>query len=196
MPWSLLYANQWFGGTGALRCLCRQVHMKMRSVRLGSVLALLSAACNGTASWAPLTVEEQVQGSDAIAVVTITGTRAATNAHYQSVAIARVDHALKGIRGDSIALLFNSASSPVGRDPQSYSKGERCLLFMTRVSEGKFITFQSAFGKHLIKHGTVELSDGHRVWTKPLAAAVKEILGFPSKRKGATEPGAAATSPR
>jgi hypothetical protein len=130
-----------------------------------------------------LTLEEQVAGSDAIAVVTITGTRAATNGHYQSVATARVDKALKGVRGDSIALLFNSASSPVGRDPQSYLKGERCLMFMTRVSEGKYLTLQSAFGKHLLKRGMVELSDGHRVWTQTLVATVKEILAFPSKGK-------------
>jgi hypothetical protein len=108
--------------------------MKMRSVRWGFGLAFLGAACDGTASWAPLTVEQQVEGSDAIAMVTITGTRAATNGHYQSVATARVDKARKGVRVDSIALLFNSASSPVGRDPQSYLKGERCLMFMTRVS--------------------------------------------------------------
>lgn len=172
--------------------------MKMKSLRLGFVLAVLSA-CNATASWAPLTVEEQVEGSDAIAVVTITGTRAATNGHYQSVAIARVDHALKGIRGDSIALLFNSLSSPAGRDPQSYSKGERCLMFMTRVSEGKYITFQSVFGKHPVTHGMVELSDGHRVWTQTLQATVKEILAFPSTKKRTAEPGAppnAASPPR
>jgi hypothetical protein len=191
MAWSLFYANQWFGGMGALRCLCRPMSMRMQSLRLGFVLAVLSAACNATASWAPLTVEEQVEGSDAIAVVTITGTRAVTNGHYRSFAIARVEDALKGVREDSITLLFNSTSSAEGRDPQSYSKGERCLMFMSRVSEGKYITFQSVFGKHLIKHGMVELSDGHRVWTQTLEATMKEILAFPSKKQRPAEPGAA-----
>jgi hypothetical protein len=138
-----------------------------------------------------LTVEEQVAGSDAIAVVTVTGTRAVTNGHYRSDATARVDRALKGVRGDSIALLFNSASSPDGRDPQSYSKGERCLMFMTRVSEGKYITFGSVFGKHLVKRGRVELSDGHRVWTQTLEAAVKEILAFPAEKERTAKLGAA-----
>lgn len=148
----------------------------MKNVRLRLTLLALSAVCAARASWAPLTVPEQIEGSDAIAVVTITETRAETNGHYQRLAIARVDHALKGLSADSIALLFGSQSSPDGRDPQNYSKGERCLMFMTRVSKGKYITFQSRFGKHLVKNGMVELSDGHRVWTQTLESAEKAIL--------------------
>ena len=161
----------------------------LKSVRLGLVVGLLSVACNSTASWAPLTFDQQVQGSDAIAVVTITGTHSATNGHYRRVATARVDHALKGVRGGSIALLFNSRISPVGRDPESYSKGEHCLMFMTQVSEGKYITFQSVFGKHLVKRGKVEISDGHGVWTQPLEPTVKEILVLLSKTTRAAQPG-------
>jgi len=163
----------------------------MKHIRLGFVLAFLSAACTATASWPPLTLEQQIEDSDAIAVVTITGTRAVTNEHYQSVAIARVDRALKGVRGDSLELLFDSTTSAAGRDPQSYSNGERCLMFMTRVSEGKYVTFQSVFGKHLVNDGLVELSDGHRVWTQRLEVVVKEVLALASEKKRTAEPDAA-----
>ncbi len=162
--------------------------MKIRTIRLGLAIAVLSAAWNISASWAPLTVAQQIEGSDAIAVVTITGTRAETNGQYQGVAIARVDRALKGVRGDSISLLFKPTKAIEGRHPRTYSKGERCLMFMTRVSEGKYITFQSVFGKHLVKDGVVELSDGHRVWTQTLEATEKEILASTSTKKRTGEP--------
>jgi hypothetical protein len=123
-----------------------------------------------------LTLKQQVQSADAIAVVTITQTKAESHGAYQKVAVAHVDRALKGVAVDSVELLFDSPQSPAGRDPQSYSQGERCLIFMTRASEGRYITFQSAFGKHLVSNGKAELSDGHGVWTETLEAVGKEIL--------------------
>jgi hypothetical protein len=154
------------------------------------IVLMLSGMLIATAiaSWRPFTLEERVQRSDAIAIVTVTNINRVTNGIYRSVAVAHVEQSLKGVKAsDSIQLLFDSEPVVYGRNPH-YAKGEHCLLFLSEVSPGKYILIQSVFDKHLIKNGEIEDTDGeHGIQIVALTNVIKQVSVLLSEKKESSQ---------
>lgn len=108
------------------------------------------------AAYAPL--PQKVAQSDLIARVQITSTRKNVGedvgqSAYRSIASARIVHSFKGLgKGQPIELEYdNGAVCP----NVLYKPGEECLVFLVRNKNGRYSTFNSYYGKYLVKEEAV-----------------------------------------
>lgn len=92
--------------------------------------------------------------SDLIAVVEITATnRAGASKSYQAVATAKVIETFKGrINGATFMLDFDNG---LGCPNVWYARGERCLVFATKLPTGHFATYNTSHGKFIVTNDTV-----------------------------------------
>jgi hypothetical protein len=103
---------------------------------------------------AHLPLHQKCKESDLIAVIEITKTKAGgASKPYQKIATARVIETIKGrIDGTSFQLDFdNGLACP----NITYERGERCLVFLTKLPTGHFATYNTYFGAFAVTNDTV-----------------------------------------
>lgn len=115
-------------------------------------LGLLAAAAFAKAAYIPL--KEKVTAAERIARVQVVSTRANEQGRpYRSVATVRVLQPIKGSGGRrAFEIEFDNG---LGCPNVLYSPGEDCLVFVTRTENGRYQTFNTYFGKYLLRDGTV-----------------------------------------
>ena len=114
-------------------------------------LGLLAAAAFAKAAYIPL--KEKVTAADRIARVRVVSTRANDRGRpYRSVATVRV---LQPIKGPEERRAFEiEFDNGLGCPNVLYEAGEECLVFATRTQNGRYQTFNTYFGKYLVKDET------------------------------------------
>lgn len=115
---------------------------------------------------------QKCKASDVIAVVEIKATkRGGASKPYREIATAKVIETIKGrIDGTTFELDFdNGLACP----NVWYSRGERCLIFATKLPTGNFATYNTYYGKFLVTNDTV--IDWELETNRKLDAVRKEI---------------------
>lgn len=130
----------------------------MRARRLTFLLALVAAFAaipQARADVRFLPLEDCIRHSAWIAVVEVTSVKPqARDSRYSRLATLRVTLGISGVKeGDTIALDYDNGflcpNAP-------YSKGERCLIFAERRTDGCFATMWDYWGKASIKGQDVD----------------------------------------
>ena len=123
------------------------------SLATAILIALISlpVSVSGKASY--MGFEGLVVRSDLIAIVEISSVASqGTNGHYCSVATLKITDGIKGCKGgDAIQLEYdNGAACP----NVIYFAGETCLVFASRMTNGRYETCDSYYGKVAIEGDT------------------------------------------
>ena len=117
-----------------------------------AAFVLVAAAAFAKAAYIPL--KEKASAADRIARVQVLSTRANDPQRpYRRVATVRILQSIKGPEGrGEFEIEFDNG---LGCPNVLYAPGEDCLVFATRRKNGRYETFNTYFGKYLVKNGTV-----------------------------------------
>jgi hypothetical protein len=99
-------------------------------------------------------LSQKCKESDLIAVIEITKTKTkGASRPYRKIATARVIETIKGrVDGASLQLDFdNGLTCP----NITYERGERCLVFLTKLPTGHFATYNTYFGAYAVSNEIV-----------------------------------------
>lgn len=97
---------------------------------------------------------KKCKASDLIAVIEITKTETGgASKPYLKIATAQVIETIKGrVDGASFQLDFdNGLTCP----NITYERGERCLVFLSKLPTGHFVTYNSYYGAYAVTNGIV-----------------------------------------
>lgn len=121
---------------------------------LAIALATISITSVLLAKAARVSLSEMCKASDLIAVIEITAThRDDASKPYLEVATARVIETMKGrVDGATFQLDYNNG---LACPNVIYARGDRCLIFATKLPTGHLATYNTYFGKCIVTNDVV-----------------------------------------
>lgn len=121
---------------------------------LAIAFAVLSAAGVLLAKAARVALADKCKASDLIAVIEITAIqRGGASEPYLEVATAKVIESIKGrVDGATFQLDYNNGFACPN---VLYARGDRCLIFATKLPTGHMATYNTYFGKFTVTNDTV-----------------------------------------
>lgn len=119
-------------------------------------IALATITITGVllAKAARVSLSEKCKASEFIGVIEISGTqRDGASKPYLEVATVRVIETVKGhVDGTTFQLDYNNG---LGCPNVLYARGDRCLIFATKLPTGHLATYNTYFGKYLVTNDMV-----------------------------------------